>query len=142
MDENNSTALLRPSVFSERNKDLPSEDVDYIIEDDYSFYGTADNTRKQSPERVIRNIAIGSMITMAAEAGIAIAALVQAQNANRVLSSVGLSSLVARQKIRLPANIAGWLAVTAVQGTYAMAVAVLRLYINRPELFHPFDRNR
>ena len=142
MDENNSTALLRPSVFSERNKDLPSEDVDYIIEDDYSFYGTADNTRKQSPERVIRNIAIGSMITMAAEAGIAIAALVQAQNANRVLSSVGLSSLAARQKIRLPANIAGWLAVTAVQGTYAMAVAVLRLYINRPELFHPFDRNR
>lgn len=142
MDENNSTALLRPSVFSERNKDLPSEDVDYIIEDDYSFYGTADNTRKQSPERVIRNIAIGSMITMAAEAGIAIAALVQAQNANRVLSSVGLSSLVARQKIRLPANIAGWLAVTAVQGTYAMAVAVLRLYINRPELFHPFGRNK
>ena len=142
MDENNSTALLRPSVFSERNKDLPSEDVDYIIEDDYSFYGTADNTRKQSPERVIRNIAIGSMITMAAEAGIAIAALVQAQNANRVLSSVGLSSLAARQRIRLPANIAGWLAVTAVQGTYAMAVAVLRLYINRPELFHPFDRNR
>ena len=142
MDENNSTALLRPSVFSERNKDLPSEDVDYIIEDDYSFYGTADNTRKQSPERVIRTIAIGSMITMAAEAGIAIAALVQAQNANRVLSSVGLSSLAARQRIRLPANIAGWLAVTAVQGTYAMAVAVLRLYINRPELFHPFDRNR
>ena len=142
MDENNSTALLRPSVFSERNKDLPSEDVDYIIEDDYSFYGTADNTRKQSPERVIRNIAIGSMITMAAEAGIAIAALVQAQNANRVLSSVGLSSLAARQRIRLPANIAGWLAVTAVQGTYAMAVAVLRLYINRPELFHPFGRNK
>lgn len=140
MDENNSMTLLRPSVFSERNKDLPSEDVDYIIEEDYSFYGNADSAKKQSPERVVRNIAVGSMITMAAEAGIAIAALIQARNANRVLSSVGLSSLAARQKIRLPANIAGWLAVTAVQSTYAMAVAILRLYINRPELFRPFNK--
>lgn len=141
MDENKSTMLLRPSVFSERNKDLPSEDVDYIIEEDYSTYGSSEQTNKRSPERIVRSIAVGSMITMAAEAGIAVAALVQARNANRVLSSVGLSSLAARQKIRLPANIAGWLAVTAVQGTYAMAVAILRLYINRPELFHPFNRN-
>lgn len=140
MDENSNSMLLRPSVFSGGNNDLPSEDVEYVLEEDYSSFGSTEQTNKRSPERIVRNIALGSMITMAAEAGIAIAALVQAQYANRVLSSVGLTTLAARRKIRIPANIAAWLAVTAVQGTYAMAVAVLRLYINRPELFHPFDR--
>lgn len=127
------------SVFSHHSSRAlePEEQYDYY--DDFSQYGTAQRHGKRSSEQVIRNIVLGSMITMAAEGGIAIAAMMSARNANRVLAASGLSSLYLTRKTRRTASLSGWLALAAVQGTYGIAVALLKLYARRPELFRFSD---
>ena len=127
------------SVFSSRPpRSLESEEQHSHYED-YSEYGTAHQYGKRSSERVIRNIVLGSIITMAAEGGIAIAAMMSARNANKVLAASGLSSLYLTRKTKRTAGISGWLALAAVHGTYGIAVALLKLYARRPELFQFSD---
>lgn len=123
------------SVFSSHSSRFPGLGEQYSYYDDYSEYGTAHRHGKRSSERVIRNIVLGSMITMAAEGGIAVAAMISARNANKVLAASGLSSLYLNRKARRSAGISGWIALAAVHGTYGIAVALLKLYSRRPELF-------
>ena len=127
------------SVFSRHSSRSLESEEQHSYYDDYSEYGTSHRYGKQSSERVIRNIVLGSMITMAAEGGIAVAAMMSARNANKVLAASGLSSLYLTRKAKRSAGISGWIALAAVHGTYGIAVALLKLYACRPELFQFSD---
>lgn len=123
------------SVFSSHQSSPPQAEAQQQCYS-YAEYGASGRHSTHSPERVMRKIVLGSVVTMAVEGGIAVAALMQARNANKILASAGLSVLYSHKKVSRSANLYGWLAAAALQGTYALAAALVSLYARRPELFH------